>query len=464
MKLEAVILAAGPGSRMVELTRGKPKCLLPVGNQSLIWFAITGLRSVGVSRIIILLPDSHENDIKQYCHKKFASFKDLTLEFCSVSTKADCGTAESLYSIKEKIRGDFIVHSCDSLIDPKALNYMVNHYRLYDPMLTMLLLDNPDYFKSRPVPGKREKERYMRDVIAVEPLDELDLTANEDFSANRLVFIHSERDLKQKLRIRNKDLVLHSSLSVYSSFLDSHVYIFKKGILEFMKQNSDKAVLKAEMIPLLVSRQFCKRGQSIDEDDDVSQIMIGTRLLQDYEVELRDKLESLHPRNIAHFPYLKKASAPKPSACNALIVKNLSVHRVNTLGGYIDCNRDARGILNSFGLKNLTTVKDCVVGESSTFGEKCTLKRGSIGSNCKIGDKVKLFDCVIMDNVEIDSNSTLTECIVGSGSKIGSKCDMKSCIIGYKQVVPNGRKSNSEVVIDDGYAIDLGNPVIFEDE
>lgn len=77
----------------------------------------------------------------------------------------------------------------------------------------------------------------MRDVIAVEPLDKLDLTASEGFSANKVVFLHSEQDLKQKLKIKNRELALHPSLEVYSRFLDAHIYIFKQQMLDFMAQN-----------------------------------------------------------------------------------------------------------------------------------------------------------------------------------------------------------------------------------
>lgn len=449
MKLEAVILAAGYGSRMHALTRDKPKCLLPVGNQSLIWYAVTGLKSIGITRILVLISDEHENDIRQYCHKKFAAHKELVLEFVTVPSKAGRGTAESLYNIKEKIRGDFIVHSCDSLVDPKALSYLVNHYRLYDPLLTMLISDNPDYFKSRSVPGRQEKEKYMQDLIAADPLDKLVLTANEQFSTSRLVFIYPDVKQDENLRIRNRDLVLHPALGIHSSYLDAHVYIFKQEVFELIGQNLDKGVLKSEMVPLLVANQYRKKELTGDRLDDDEEYRKTSR--QDYEVELRDKLESFHPRNIAQSPYLKKTSAPRPSACNALIVKNMIIHRANTLGTYLDCNREAKSILNTQGLE---VVKECVVGEETIIGGKCTLKRGSVGARCRIGDKVKLFDCVIMDDVEIESNTTLSECIVGSNSKIGSKCDLKSCIVGYGQVVPNGRKSNSEVIAD-GYAIEI---------
>lgn len=465
MKLEAIVLAAGSGSRMVEITRGRPKCLLPIANQSMIWYAITGLRLVGVSRIIVLIPDIYENDIKQYCHKEFRTFKDLVLEFVSVPTKADCGTAESILGIKERIRGDFIVHSCDSIVEPKALSYLVNHYRLYDPMLSMLLSDDVKYFQPRSSPGRREKEHFMRDIVAVEPLDKLELTTNEGYSANKIVFLHSERDLKQSLKIRNKELALHPSLEVYSRFLDTHIYIFKKEMLSFMEENTNMAVLKGEMIPLLIAKQFSRTNKKDNKDnlDDDDELRLLTEQ-SDYELELREKLASFNPREASRTSYFQIASVPPPSECHALIVKNLSAHRVNTVGSFLDSNRDCKHVLNIFGIKNKTFIKECLIGDNTTIGEKCLIKKGSIGANCKIGDKVKLLDCVIMDGVEVESNTNLSECIVGFNSKIGSKCDLKLCIVGYRQVVANGRRACSEVIIDDGYAIDLSDPLIEENE
>ena len=92
------------------------------------------------------------------------------------------------------------------------------------------------------------------------------------------------------------------------------------------------------------------------------------------------------------------------------------------------------------------------------------VKRSTIGNCCKIGDKVKLIDCVIMDNVEIESNTSLSECVIASGAKIGPKCDLKNSIVGYKQTVIGGKRSNSEVLTEDRYVIDLSDPLAVDHE
>lgn len=46
-EFQAVILAAGKGSRMPELTASKPKCLLPIGSKPLVWYPLLKLQQSG---------------------------------------------------------------------------------------------------------------------------------------------------------------------------------------------------------------------------------------------------------------------------------------------------------------------------------------------------------------------------------------------------------------------------------
>lgn len=46
-EFQAVVLAAGKGSRMTEITSGKAKCLLPVGNKPLVWYPLFKLQQSG---------------------------------------------------------------------------------------------------------------------------------------------------------------------------------------------------------------------------------------------------------------------------------------------------------------------------------------------------------------------------------------------------------------------------------
>ena len=47
MELQAVLMASGGGSRMMDLTYNTPKPMLPVGNKPLMWYPLNLLERVG---------------------------------------------------------------------------------------------------------------------------------------------------------------------------------------------------------------------------------------------------------------------------------------------------------------------------------------------------------------------------------------------------------------------------------
>ncbi len=51
MEYQAVIMAAGRGSRMTDLTHDRPKCLLPICNRPMIWFSFKMLENAGFEGI-----------------------------------------------------------------------------------------------------------------------------------------------------------------------------------------------------------------------------------------------------------------------------------------------------------------------------------------------------------------------------------------------------------------------------
>jgi len=47
LEFQAVVMAAGKGSRIPEMTATKPKCLLPVGNKPMIYYPLKLLENAG---------------------------------------------------------------------------------------------------------------------------------------------------------------------------------------------------------------------------------------------------------------------------------------------------------------------------------------------------------------------------------------------------------------------------------
>ncbi len=72
----AMILAAGFGTRMKELTRTLPKGLLPIGNETFLDFHLRMLREAGISRVVINLHYLGDMII-QYLQNKWVKEVDL---------------------------------------------------------------------------------------------------------------------------------------------------------------------------------------------------------------------------------------------------------------------------------------------------------------------------------------------------------------------------------------------------
>ncbi|HET8546623.1 MAG TPA: NTP transferase domain-containing protein, partial [Bryobacteraceae bacterium] len=53
--MKAVILAAGKGTRIHEVTHGQPKCLLSFGTRTILDWQIQGLLSAGISKVAIVV-------------------------------------------------------------------------------------------------------------------------------------------------------------------------------------------------------------------------------------------------------------------------------------------------------------------------------------------------------------------------------------------------------------------------
>ena len=46
-EFQAIVLAGGKGSRMLDLTHSKSKCFLPIGNYPMVWYPLRLLQSIG---------------------------------------------------------------------------------------------------------------------------------------------------------------------------------------------------------------------------------------------------------------------------------------------------------------------------------------------------------------------------------------------------------------------------------
>jgi translation initiation factor eIF-2B subunit gamma len=62
------------------------------------------------------------------------------------------------------------------------------------------------------------------------------------------------------------------------------------------------------------------------------------------------------------------------------------------------------------GMAQLT--QECLVGEGTSIGDQCSIKRSVIGAHCTIGNRVKIQNSVILDHTIIHDNAVISESII----------------------------------------------------
>lgn len=220
-ELQAVILAGGKGSRMTELTAGKAKCLLPIGNMPMIWYPLKLIQRSGFEEVIVVVCETMKNDVSSALDKLPLEIK---IDLVALPNCEDLGTADSIRLIQEKIHKDIFVVSSDLIAD-LDVSEILNLHRKYDASVTALMLPMPSVPKDFVTPGPKDKQRPEIDLIGI------------DNESKRLVFLASASDFEETISLSKRLLGKHTNLTIHSRLLDAHLYIMKKWIIDYLVFN-----------------------------------------------------------------------------------------------------------------------------------------------------------------------------------------------------------------------------------
>ena len=114
---EAVILAAGRGSRLAHFTQEKPKCFAEIGGAPLIDHQLRALEMAGIERVSVVTGYRHE-DVRRALRGR-----------ARVIRNEDWNDTNSLYSLSlcdGHVCGPMLVMNCDVLVHPLALQRLMD--------------------------------------------------------------------------------------------------------------------------------------------------------------------------------------------------------------------------------------------------------------------------------------------------------------------------------------------------
>ncbi|HEX6726796.1 MAG TPA: phosphocholine cytidylyltransferase family protein, partial [Nitrospira sp.] len=119
--MKAVILAAGVGKRLWEVTQHRPKCLIEIGGRSLLRRYLESLASVGIRRAEIVV--GYKQEMIRAAVEQDSCGVNVTF---LVNEQFHRGSISSLWIARTALDDDTIVMDADVLFHPDILRRLVS--------------------------------------------------------------------------------------------------------------------------------------------------------------------------------------------------------------------------------------------------------------------------------------------------------------------------------------------------
>ncbi|MEA1904455.1 MAG: NTP transferase domain-containing protein [Candidatus Hadarchaeota archaeon] len=121
--MEALILAAGRGERLNQITRGMPKALVPVAGIPLLYRILNSLKEAGVTSVHIVLGYRGREIIRQVGKKGYGG---LAIHYIK-NPDWEKGNLYSLLAAEGRFEGDFLLVMSDHLFDPRIVKRLTSN-------------------------------------------------------------------------------------------------------------------------------------------------------------------------------------------------------------------------------------------------------------------------------------------------------------------------------------------------
>ncbi|XP_061695181.1 translation initiation factor eIF-2B subunit gamma [Syngnathoides biaculeatus] len=447
MELQAVLMAAGGGSRMTDLTYNTPKAMLSVGNRPLIWYPLNLLERVGFDEVIVITTKGVQKMMS--ADLKLKKDVKMKLDFVCIPEDTDMDTADALRHIHPKIKTDILVLSCD-LITDVSLHDVVDMFRAHDATLAMLMSKAHEFTETVPGQKGKKKTAEQRDFVGL------------DQSGKRILFMANEVDLENGLSIRKSILTKHPRIFIKTGLVDAHLYCMKKEVVEFLMDNKSISSVRGDLVPYLMRKQFSKTRTCPKLNDDAdeqsqkrSDSSTNNELLisspDDPLLQLAQELSCWND----HHGDMSEAYHGGKLRCYVHIMDQGLCFRVNTLAAYMEVNRLVPKLLFEEPAVHPSAVisERCQMGSDSMIGAQCqiadktSIKRSTIGSSTTIKEKVRVTNSIIMQGVTIEEGCNVQGSVICSNVVIGRGSYLKYCLVGSGQRIEPAADKTNEVIV-----------------
>ncbi|KAI3704213.1 hypothetical protein L1987_74428 [Smallanthus sonchifolius] len=454
MDFQVVVLAGGTSKKLAPLvSKDVPKSLLPVANRPVLSYVLDLLEQTNIKDLIVVVEGEDTDGLVENWISE-AYVDRLHVQVAAVGEEV--GTAGALRAIAHHLTAsDILVVSGDLVCDISPGAVAAAHRR-HDAVVTALFCAAPISGppESGSSSGKDKTKKPVRHNIVG-----LDLT--QQF----LLYIAAGNEVEKDIKVQKSILRAVGKMEIHADLMDAHLYAFKRSVLQqVLNQKQSFRSLKQDVLPYLVKTQLRSEillnGAHAEENGNekdgynTDKVMLS-QLLANASTPSFHEVYALGPNG---FP---PAERKTHKCCVYIARKTKYCARLRSIQAYSDINRDVIGDAShlsgcSFSVHNnvihpsavlgsKTTVgPQCMLGEGSQMGDKCSVKRSVIGRHCRIGSNVKVVNSVIMNHVTIGDGCSIQGSIISSNVQLQERAVLKDCQIGAGFVVTAGSEYKGE--------------------
>uniref|UniRef100_A0A182K8H7 Translation initiation factor eIF2B subunit gamma n=1 Tax=Anopheles christyi TaxID=43041 RepID=A0A182K8H7_9DIPT len=423
LEFQAIVLAAGKGTRLPEILEGRPKCLLPIGPFPMIWYPLQLLQRHGFTEVIVVVQESQKSEIQQRLERLQLKLK---LDYYSIPTDSECGTADSLRLVSDKIKSDVVVLSCDSIIEVN-LYPLLSKFREKDASIQLLLLESGKDLDVV-MPGPKSKYKAEKDIIGY------------DKTTSKVLFMASASDFEETVKLSGHLLRENPEMTISSHLLDAHVYIMKKWVVEYLAVSELLSAVKGELLPHIIKKQLLQ-PPAVPENDGASEYTAIPKVDDIFQFAVYTEMDKMIDKASVFNKEEKNTS--HPIRCYAYFAdpKAFGLRIFEIFPGLTGFTE--RELVSQTSSIKSTQITKCAVGDMTTISEKTSLNQNVIANGCTVQPKTRINNSVLMDGVTVEETVVIDNCIVGEKAVIKSGSVLKNCIIGPHFVVAAGTKKES---------------------
>jgi NDP-sugar pyrophosphorylase family protein len=134
--MQAVILAAGKGTRLAPITNTRSKGMLPILGKPILERIIQDLASSGLQDFVLVV-SPEDDELREY----FGRMSSQDIKFQFVDQTSRLGTAHALRLAAPYIDEDFVLSACDNLVPSGELERLVATWMQHPDLQALLSLE-----------------------------------------------------------------------------------------------------------------------------------------------------------------------------------------------------------------------------------------------------------------------------------------------------------------------------------